>query len=112
MNHSQKFKYYLLSYQNKDIESVSKLFSPDIHLRDWKISVHGKDIAVSETQKNFNNASSLDIEILNIMENDNSVSGELKIVVNQTEVLFVVDVVTFNPEGLISSIRAYLGRES
>ncbi|CAA0354175.1 conserved hypothetical protein [Alteromonas infernus] len=46
------------------------------------------------------------------MENDNSVSGELKIVVNETEVLFVVDVVTFNSDGLISSIRAYLGREN
>ena len=106
MNNSEKFKSYLLSYQNKDIEAISNLFAPDIHLRDWKISVHGKTVAISETQKNF------DIEILNIMENDNSVSGELKIVVNQTEVLFVVDVVTFNNDGLISSLRAYLGRES
>ncbi|MGB3725404.1 MAG: hypothetical protein WA981_06525 [Glaciecola sp.] len=67
---------------------------------------------MAETQKNFDNASSLEIEILNIMENDNSVSGELKIIVNQTEVLFVVDVVTFNNKGLISSIMAYLGREN
>ncbi|WP_421713152.1 nuclear transport factor 2 family protein [Alteromonas abrolhosensis] len=112
MNNSEKFKSYLLSYQNKDIEAVSKLFAPDIHLRDWKISVHGKAIAISETQKNFNNASSLEIETLNIMENENSVSGELKIIVNQTEVLYVVDVLTFNNAGLISSIRAYLGREN
>ena len=112
MNNSEKFKSYLLSYQNKDIKAVSNLFDPNIHLRDWKISVHGKSGAISETQKNFDNASSLEIEILNIMENDNSVSGELKIIVTEAEVLFVVDVVTFNSDGLISSIRAYLGREN
>jgi hypothetical protein len=112
MNNVEKFESYLLSYQNKDIEAVSTLFAPDIHLRDWKISVHGKTRAISENQKNFDNASSLEIDILNVMENENSVSGELKIVVNKTEVLFVVDVVTFNNDGLISSIRAYLGREN
>jgi hypothetical protein len=51
MNHSEKFVHYLESYQNKDIEAVSSMFSDDIHLRDWKISVLGKSIAVSETQK-------------------------------------------------------------
>lgn len=110
MNNSEKFVHYLQSYQNKDIETVSNMFAEEIHLRDWKISVRGKEIAVSETQKNFQNAASLDIEILNIMESDNCVSGELKIVVNNEEVLFVVDVITFNEQGLISSIRAYLGR--
>lgn len=69
-----------------------------------------KESAIAETLKNFDNASSLDIEILDVMENENCVSGELKIVVNQEEILFVVDVITFNNSGLISSIRAYLGR--
>jgi hypothetical protein len=44
------------------------------------------------------------------MENADCVCGELKITVNKAEVLFVVDVVMFNDDGLISSIRAYLGR--
>ena len=110
MNNSEKFVDYLECYQRKDIDGVSNMFADDVHLRDWKISVFGKDIAVAETQKNFDSASSLDIEILNVMENKNCVSGELKIVVNQEEILFVVDVVTFNESGLISSIRAYLGR--
>ncbi len=110
MTNAEKFVHYLKSYQDKDIEAVSNMFAEDIHLRDWKISVFGKSIAVSETQKNFDNASSIDIEILNIMESKESVCGELKIVVNKEEVLFVVDVVTFNDEGQISSIRAYLGR--
>ena len=110
MSNSKKFVRYLGNYQSKDIEAVSGMFAQDILLRDWKISVYGKDAAVCETQKNFENASSLEIEVLNLMENSNCVSGELKIVVDNIETLFVVDVVTFNDEGLISSIRAYLGR--
>ena len=110
MTHIEKFVHYLECYQNKDIESVSNLFSDDIHLRDWKISVFGKSIAIAETQNNFDNASTIEIDVLNIMENANCVCGELKIVVNNQEVLFVVDVVTFNELGKISSIHAYLGR--
>lgn len=45
------------------------------------------------------------------MANDNMVSGELKIVVNKAETLFVVDVLTFDEYGKITAIHAYLGRE-
>ena len=38
------------------------------------------------------------------------VAGELRIIVNETDVLYVVDVVTFNRDGKIGSIRAYIGR--
>ncbi len=110
MNYIEKFELYLRSYKNKDIETISNMLSEDVHLRDWKISVFGKNSAIDETQKNFDNATSLEIEVLNIMKNEDCVSGELKIVVNKQEVLFVIDVLTFNAEGLISSIHAYLGR--
>ena len=111
MQKSQKLKHYLKCYENKDLELISSMFSEDITLRDWKISVSGYEKALAETRKNFKNAESLSISILNVMENDHTVSAELKIVVNNEEVLYVVDVLTFNDEGLISSIRAYLGRE-
>jgi hypothetical protein len=45
-----------------------------------------------------------------VYEAEQAVTGELRVVVNETEVLFVVDVVTFNINGKIKSIRAYLGR--
>ncbi|WP_394224026.1 nuclear transport factor 2 family protein [Alteromonas gracilis] len=111
MQKPEKLKHYLKCYENKDLESISSLFSEDITLRDWKISVSGYENALAETRKNFKNAESLSISILNIMESEDSVSAELKIVVNNEEVLSVVDVLTFNDKGLISSIRAYLGRE-
>lgn len=38
--------------------------------------------------------------------------GELRITVDNSEVLYVVDVVSYDSEGKIDSIRAYLGREN
>ena len=107
----QQFEAYLKAYEAKDLAAVSAMFAEDIHLRDWKISVHGKDVAISETKKNFESAKTIKIDILKTYEASDSVAGELRIVVDETEVLYVVDVVTFNSEGLIQSIRAFIGRE-
>ena len=101
---------YLQKYAEKDIEAIAALFSDTIILRDWKIRVVGKELALLETQKNFDAVSSLDIIILATYENKNVVAAELKITIDGSEELFVVDVITFNDNGKITSIRAYLGR--
>ncbi|MEM1257336.1 MAG: nuclear transport factor 2 family protein [Bacteroidota bacterium] len=101
---------YLTMYANKDLDGVTALFADGIILRDWKIRVVGKQKAVEETKKNFEAAQSLTIDVLSTYENTDTVAAELKIVVNKVEALYVVDVITFNEDGLITSIRAYLGR--
>ncbi|WP_435625361.1 nuclear transport factor 2 family protein [Flagellimonas sp.] len=101
---------YLQKYAEKDISAMTKMFADDIALRDWKISVKGKENALSETRKNFAAASALEIEVLATYESPMTVAAELKITVNGTEELYVVDVITFNVIGEIESIRAYLGR--
>ena len=92
------------------MQIMKQMFADDIILRDWKIRVEGKPTALKETQKNFDAADSLDIEILSTYENEDTVAAELKIIVNESEELHVVDVITFNTAGKITSIRAYLGR--
>ena len=101
---------YLKKYAEKDLNSIEEMFSEDIVLRDWKIRVEGKENALKETRKNFENADSIEIEVLSTYENKDTVAAELKIIVDSTEQLYVVDVITINSEGKISSIRAYLGR--
>ncbi|MBN8707502.1 MAG: nuclear transport factor 2 family protein [Bacteroidetes bacterium] len=101
---------YLRKYAEKDLKSIENLFSEDIVLRDWKIRVVGKKNALDETRKNFESANSIEIEVLYIYENAETVAAELKITVDGSEELFVVDVITINAEGKINSIRAYLGR--
>lgn len=104
------FTAYLNAYAAKDIAQVSAMFADNIVLRDWKISVAGKAAAVAETQKNFHAANKIAINILRTHVTASSVVGELHIVVDDSEELFVVDIVEFNHEGKITAIRAYLGR--
>ena len=111
MSLRDRFAAYLEAYADKDLERVSTMFADGVALRDWKISVSGKRAAVAETEKNFNAAESVRIDILNTYESDDAVAGELRITVDESEVLYVVDVVSYDADGKISSIRAYLGRE-
>ncbi|MDT0607701.1 nuclear transport factor 2 family protein [Croceitalea rosinachiae] len=101
---------YLRKYANKDIKGVGELFADDIILRDWKIRVIGKEIALKETRKNFETVDSIEIDVLSTYESEDSIAAELKITVDKTEELFVIDVITFNKDSKIASIRAYLGR--
>lgn len=101
---------YLNDYENKDLKAIEALFADDIILRDWKIRVIGKKNALLETRKNFDAVNSINIEVLATTESQNRVAAELKITVNNIEVLYVVDVITINSYGKIESIRAYLGR--
>ena len=111
MSFREDFVAYLEAYSEKDLQRISVMLADNIVLRDWKISVSGKDAALAETAKNFKSADSVDIEILHAYESEDTVAGELKITVDKSEVLHVVDVVSFDAEGKIKSIRAYLGRE-
>lgn len=85
------------------------MLADNVTLRDWNISVSGKAAAVDETAKNFNSCERIDIEVLGTYESYDSVAGELRILVDEHIELYVVDVVTFDPSGMISAIRAYLG---
>lgn len=102
---------YLQKYAEKDLESIEKMFSKDIILRDWKIRVIGMESALVETKKNFDAVKTLQIEVLSIYENQNTVAAELKITINGKEELYVIDVISVNSENKISAIRAYVGRE-
>jgi hypothetical protein len=101
---------YLKKYAEKDLDAIETMFAENIVLRDWKIFVTGKENALAETHKNFKAANSISIEVLTTLENTNTVAAELKITVDNSEELYVVDVITFNPDSKIESIRAYLGR--
>jgi len=110
MSNQDLFLTYLRHYSQKNLVQVAAMFADDIALRDWKIAVRGKSAAIHETRKNFESADTIEIQPLGIFENQDTVAAELKILVNGMIELHVVDVITFNPNRKIQSIRAYLGR--
>lgn len=101
---------YLKKYEEKDIKGIEEMFSEDIVLRDWKIRVEGKEKALSETLKNFESVESIKIDVISIYEDESTVAAELKIIIDNKEELYVMDVITINSEGKISSIKAFIGR--
>ncbi len=106
----ENFRNYLRSYAGKDLSAISAMFSENVTLRDWNICVHGRAAALAETETNFANAETIEIEVLQVYESPASVAGELRIVVNGSVELFVVDVLDFDANGQITAVRAYLGR--
>ncbi len=106
-----RFLRYLQLYANKQLDDIALMLADDVRLRDWNISVHGKAAALAETRKNFTSSISIAIEPLHVYAGRDGVAGELRIVVDGSTVLHVVDALTFNTAGQITSIRAYIGRD-
>ena len=110
MSYQDQFVAYLTHYANKDIAKISAMLAEDVTLRDWNISVSGKASVIAETEKNFQAADTVEIEILHLYAAEQGVAGVLRIIVDGTTILYVVDVVSFNADGKIKAIRAFIGR--
>ncbi len=110
MSNRQRCLDYLRCYAQKDLVAITAMFAEDVSLRDWNIAVRGKAAVLAETARNFADARSIEIHPLGIFENQDSVAAELRIVVDGSIELHVVDVIDFDADGKIRGIRAYLGR--
>jgi len=53
------------------------MLADEVHLRDWNISVFGKAEALRETAQNFTKAESIEICVLAVYENEDTVAGEI-----------------------------------
>jgi fumarylacetoacetate (FAA) hydrolase family protein len=110
MNHNERFCAYLRAYAAKDLAIIATMLGDNVRLRDWNISVEGKAAVLAETAKNFNAAESIEIECLRTYDCADGVAGEVKVVVDQTIILYVVDIIDFALDGTITAIRSYKGR--
>ena len=100
---------FINAYESKDIDTISEMFSTAVVLRDWNTEVVGKDSALKEFARNFRAAESLKISIKEVYVSESGASAELKIIVDNSETLNVVDVITFDSSDKIISIIAYKG---
>jgi hypothetical protein len=110
MDHRSRFLHFLDRYAAKDLPALMAMLAPDVGLRDWNVAVRGRDGVEGFLRQNFAAADTLTIEVLALHENANSVSGEVRIVVNGSIELFVVDVIEFDAANMIRSVRSYKGR--
>lgn len=100
---------YFKDFSNKNILSLKEVFSNDIVLRDWEIEAKGIDEVIEVNKNIFNNVKSIFIEPQNLYQEENIVVGEIKIVINESETIYVVDILEFNEKKKIKRIFAYKG---
>ena len=108
MDNKEKVLKYFQYFSNKDIDSLSKMFSEDIRLVDWEIAETGKEEVIKANQRIFDSVETIQVKPLYFYYDDeDSFAVEILIVVNEKEFLEVVDVIRFNEDGLIDSVKAY-----
>lgn len=110
MNPTARFRQFLERYAAKDLPAIASLLAPQATLRDWNVSVRGRDAVLAETQKNFEAARTIGIEVLRLHDAGSSVAGELRIVVDGEIELYAIDILDFDASGQVTAIRAYKGR--
>lgn len=100
---------YLTAYADKDLDDIAEMLTGNVTLQDWNVSGQGSDFFLNETQKNFDNAEQIEIEVLQLLTTDDSVAAVLAITVDGSIKLDVVDVMTFDSNGKMTALRAYKG---
>ena len=100
---------FLAAYAAKDLPTIDGLLSDDTLLRDWNLERLGREAFLAETQANFAQAQTIDIDILDLHATPRSVAAEVLITVNGSIRLRVVDVFEFNDDGRVRALRSYKG---
>tara|TARA_Y100000589_G_C27175435_1_gene638511 strand:+ start:722 stop:1063 length:342 start_codon:yes stop_codon:yes gene_type:complete len=104
-----KLDLYFNYFINKDIDQLISLFSDEIVLRDWEIEEKGINKVKNAFINIFNNLDKINIKYLNISLINLRFYCEIEIIINEDEILKVVDIIDFDDDGLIISIKAFKG---
>ena len=104
---------YFATFSEKDSEGLRGMFADNVCLRDWEILANGIDEVVDANQSIFDSVDTIVATPIRVWDflshEDNVVVAELEIVVNDEETLLVTDILEFDTDDKIESIRAYKG---
>ena len=98
---------YFQSFCKKDTASLEVLFSDSIVLTDWEVQVVGKDNILKFNQNFFNSVNDIRVDVDKIAVGLDTVIAEIKIIINNSIIAQVVDVIEFDQDNKIKQIRAY-----
>ncbi len=101
---------YLDAFKNKNLDVLKSMFSNDVELIDWENNIVGFDDVVSFNQDVFSAHKSINIQIKSIKSFPDSLTTQCKILITlvqkDKQTLSVIDVLTFDDNGLIKKIQA------
>jgi len=108
----EKLKQYFETFSNKDLDGLAEMFSDDVILTDWDIYEIGKENVLNANKRIFDSVDNISVHPYCYYGGNNSYAVEIAIEVtskgsDNIEELQVVDVITFDENGLIDCIKAY-----
>lgn len=114
VRHYEKLtKAYFRAWNVHDANALSELFHETVTLRDWNVSKAGKKAVVDANAAIWATVPNISIEVLttHVSESTRTVASEILVDLKngKDSPLKVVDIISFNEEDKISSVRAYKG---
>ena len=107
---SQVIEDYLDFFENKDIDSISVLFSADCTLTDWNVgTIVGKQNVINLFSEIFNSIDNIEANISHIHEDIDGILVCEVVLLLDEEKLLVADIFEFDEEDKIKALRAYKG---
>lgn len=98
---------YFRIFSQKNVEALRELFAPNVTLHDWDIKVSGIEEVIQANKNIFDNVNTINVNVLNIADNSNTVFAQLEITINNSEIINVVDIIEFDTISKIKKIMAY-----
>tara|TARA_B100000787_G_C16054588_1_gene232773 strand:+ start:379 stop:702 length:324 start_codon:yes stop_codon:yes gene_type:complete len=98
---------YFKFFSSKDINSLKKMFSNEIILKDWEINAVGINQVVEANKKIFNSVNSIEISIIEYFEFNKNCICLIDILINKKENIKVIDVIRFDKSNKIKEVSAY-----
>ena len=102
---------YFQAFSEGDLDALGELYANNIYLRDLEGTYVGATVVLNANKQLFDNVDALAVRIiaLHCDEDARTIAAEIEIMIPESDPLLVVDIIEFNSEGLIGSIRAYKG---
>ncbi len=109
MNLEATARQYFSTFESKNLEGLSAMFTPTVSLRDWNICVTGHAAVLQANADIFENVGDITVSVQNLYCDGLTVIAQLMIFIDGANALPVVDIIQFNPASKIESIVAYRG---
>ena len=100
---------YFEAFSRHDLKGLGAMFSDKVTLTDWDIVKHGKDAVLDANKSIFDSFPLIKIRFERAYISGRSVASEIVIHLDSSTSFGVVDVLDFDDDGLIVSVRAYKG---
>ena len=101
-------KAYFASWNGHNIQELRNLFASNISLQDWDTHSINIENVLKSNESIFNNHPNIKAEILNLnFLTEIKVVAELKVFIDDKNIIDVVDIITFDERSKITYIKAY-----